>query len=139
MSNPYQFNQLPPPGQQPTVLKRPAVVLWYYLYCACMVLLYVLVAIAGLGAVIYGIENLDIEIDPKELNVVRVQSVFFGLVGVLFAGLFLLGIMAPRKKWGWITGIALICVGLSNCCCLPFGIPLLIFWLRADCKNWYGM
>jgi hypothetical protein len=33
--------------------------------------------------------------------------------------------------------LVLICIGMTSCCILPAAIPLLIFWLKPEAKNWF--
>ena len=62
----------------------------------------------------------------------RVMVIGGGSVAVE-AALFL-----PKKPWVWVYGIVAVCVGLPNCCFLPLSIPVLIFWLRPETKQYFG-
>ena len=56
-----------------------------------------------------------------------------GLTVLYAAPLFI----EPSKK-AWILGLVCIGLTLTSCCFLPFGIPLLIYWLKPETKAFYG-
>jgi cyanate permease len=42
----------------------------------------------------------------------------------------------PRKPWVWTYNLVVICLGMSNCC-FPVCIPLLIFWIKPEAKQYF--
>lgn len=106
-------------------LERPAVVIWFKIYCAGLALIYAGSALACLALAFYGIEGL--------------------LFGLLLAGLCLvlavisaLPILLPAKPWTWVYGVVLIAMGMTSACLLPVCIPLLIVWIRPEVKGYFG-
>jgi len=127
-----------PPPLQP--YDEPGVVLWFKVYCVVMLVMYLLVA--GIGAVFLFAP--DMVVDPNASGSNQPTShaeatimgvIYFGLGGV-FAAAFLVGLLWRRGMGAWVYGIVLICISFTSCCCLPATVPLLIFWLKPECKNW---
>ena len=54
------------------------------------------------------------------------------------AAAFSAGIFLPPRLWVWIYGIVLIAVGFTSACCIPFCVPLLIYWLKPEAKAYFG-
>lgn len=122
---------------QPNVAK-PAVYVWFLVFCLLMALMY-------LGCTIFG--GVLLSLDPAQLegmsrhgdpNGVWFQGLFMLILGLpLF--LFYAGVpFLPPRKWSWVLGIVAIALSLTSCCCMPAGIPLLIFWLKSETKAYYG-
>lgn len=110
----------------------PPVYRWFVIYCVCMALLYLVTA--GMGIVFLFIEP---DQDMSEVEA-RVMGVMFLILGLVFFVPYALAPFLPRKSWVWILGLVLICIGLTSACCLPACVPLLIFWLKPEMKDFYG-
>lgn len=119
----------------PTPGRRPAVVLWQYVYCALMALLYLGVAIAGAVMAIFRHQMVDETTTPNEL---LVMGLILFAVGLAFAVPFVAAPLLPRRRWVWVLHLVLIAVGMTSCACLPACIPLLVFWIRPDTQAWFG-
>ncbi len=141
MTNPYTpgpdlASPQPPVGP----MLQPQVVVWYRVYCSCFLLLYILVGIGGVSVLLFASEIAANSPNPDK-DVERLSNIFMGIVlsviSVLLCVLFAIGLMIPRKKWGWIFGFFPIAIGLTSPCCMPASIPLLIFWLKANNKRWF--
>lgn len=114
-------------------MQQPPVVLWFKVYAAAMVLLYIVCAALGVAIVLFGHEYGDMEAGEAIL-VGGVFTAFSGpLILIYGAALFL-----PRKSWVWIYDLVLICGGFTGCCTLPFSIALLIFWIKPETKAYFG-
>ncbi len=121
---------------------KPQVVIWYTVYCSCFLVLYVLTAVGGVALALFASE---IAANSPELNkdAERVGNLIMGvgltIISVLLCFVFLVGLIAPRKKWGWIYGFIPIAIGLTSPCCMPASIPLLLFWLKENNKRWFNV
>ncbi|MGI8556103.1 MAG: hypothetical protein ACR2LT_07085 [Pyrinomonadaceae bacterium] len=96
---------------------------WYRMYCAALVILYLILAITGAIAVI----------DSYGGNVENPRDAFTSGVFLLILG----GILSPRPA-SWILGIVLIALGMTSLCLVPFTLPLLFFWLKPQTRNYFG-
>lgn len=129
---------LQPPGTIPhddAPSAYPPVWLWYRVYAVLMALLYVATAVMGIlylagAGFLPGVSGAD-------------QAIFviYGVVmlamGVVFAGLYGAAPFLPKKRWAWIYHTVLIGIGMTSCCCMPFCIPLLIYWVKPDVKTMF--
>jgi hypothetical protein len=115
---------------------KPVVVTWYKVYAGFMTALYLFFALAGALLLAFGSELADAETDEME---VQIMGAVYGVLGLFFGVAFGIGLTVPRRRWGWVYSIILICIGLTSCCTLPASIPLLIYWLKAETKSYYGM
>jgi hypothetical protein len=111
------------------------VIPWFYAYCVLCLLMYLLVVVV-VSLFIAGIFPVE---TPEEPAMPPIIGGIYIVLGMVLAAAFALGLLAPRRKWGWIYNLVLICLTMTSCGCLPMAIPLLIFWIRADCRHWYGM
>ena len=110
----------------------PAVYNWFVVYCILMALLYL--ALAAMG-IVFMFSEPDPEMSAAEAKVMG--SVFI-ILGLIFFVPYAIAPLLPRKSWVWVLGLVLICIGLTSACCLPACIPLLIFWLKPEMKQFYG-
>jgi len=112
----------------------PEVVKWFKAYCGFMCLLYLGVAAASL---------IFFFVPPSELEMpasaARFTGVILLLVGFALFALFLIPFLVGPVRWMWGYGIALIAIGLTSACCVPACLPLLIFWLKPEAKNYYSV
>ena len=112
------------PGQD-----RPAIVIWWTVYCFVAGGFYLLSSVVQL---IGGRGSSGLESDPAAAVLTLVFM--FGVAIFYAAGPFL-----PRGRAAWVFGIVQMAVGLlcSFVMCLPVVIPLLVFWLRPECRDWF--
>jgi uncharacterized paraquat-inducible protein A len=112
--------------------ETPQVYKWFVAYCAFMALLYLTTAVMG---IVFMFIEPDRDMSAEEAKLMGAVFLIIGLVlFVPYASVPFL----PRKSWVWILGLVLICLGLSSACCLPACIPLLIYWLKPEMKEFYG-
>lgn len=111
----------------------PGAVTWFRVYAVLFTLMYLGVVVLGVLFVILGEAYLEMPSQEALLvgGIMAVMSVPFALAYI--ASFFL-----PRKPWVWVYDLVLIAVGLTSCLTMPFAIPLLIYWLKADVKAWFG-
>ncbi len=121
------------PGDTPG---PPRVWSWYVGYCACMALLYLLSLIAG----VFLLANstwLAEETEEEPLLYI-LQGSMFTVLGSALLVLYAAAPFLPRRKWAWYYGFVTIGIGMTSLCCVPFTIPLLIFWIKEDTKRYLG-
>lgn len=100
-----------------------------------MALLYVACIVLGVFFLFMSGELADEE-TPRFLWVVY-GALFIGL-GILLAGLYAAAFFLPPKPWTWVYHLVLIGFGMTSCCCLPFSIALLVYWLKPETQAWFG-
>jgi hypothetical protein len=127
-----------PPGTLPhddSPSVHPPVWLWYRLYVVLMALLYVGTAVTG-GLYLAGAGFLP-GISSADQAMFVVYGVLMLGMGIVFAGVYGAAPFLPKKRWAWFYHTVLICIGMSSCCCMPFCIPLLIYWIKPDAKSMF--
>lgn len=112
--------------------QKPAVWGWYVTYCIAMAALYLVVVVAGFTVLLTG--PTGPEVDPLGSKIGSLIVIGLGLVLLIP---FAAGPLLPRRRWAWVVGLVLICIGLTSMCCLPIAIPLLIWWLKPETKEYY--
>ena len=113
------------------VVERPPVWKWYIVYAVFMALLYLFVALMGVGY-LAGAGFLPVGQDEQILF--GVYGGLFLVLGIVFAGLYVAAPFLPKKPWAWIYHLVLIALGLTSCCTLFVCVPLLIYWLKPETK-----
>jgi hypothetical protein len=106
---------------------------WYRVYVGFMAALY-LAVLAGGMALVFAAGTMSGDEAQQSL----VMGVVYGIMGAVFALVYGIALFLPRKPYNWIVGIVLIAFGLTSCCFLPAAVPLLIFWLKPETKNYFG-
>lgn len=113
---------------------RPTVVAWYKAYCWTMVAIY-LIIFAGSVLTLALADFSTMRGDPEGA---KIQLVVLAVMGLPLAILFAVGPFLPRSTGGWIYGIVLIALGLTSCLCWPATIPLLIYWIKPETKQYFS-
>lgn len=110
----------------------PRTLFWFRVYAVLLAVTYL--ALAGLGVVF-------LLLPPEQLGMDSLEALLvgwlFAILGLLFFAIVLPAFFLPRRGWGWIYGLVLICFGLTSAIFLPICIPLLIFWLKDPVKDWF--
>ena len=112
-------------------MNSPPVWLWYRVYAVFMGLFYAGIALA-IGALLVATSGQGI--NDEEL-------VLFILAGLFCLGCalpFLAAPFLPRVPWAWYYHLVLIALGMTSLCCMMMSIPLLIFWLKPENKQFFG-
>ena len=107
----------------------------YVAYAMVMLLTYVATAV-------YGYLLREGEVSPPERyrpESLRLWGTVVLSAGVVLSLVFLFGLVAPKRPWGWGYKLVLICFGLSSPCTWPVTIPLLRRWCKPDMKRYYRM
>jgi hypothetical protein len=112
---------------------RPPAVGWFTVYAIAMALMYF--CAIGLGTVLLVFAPGSTADEVLEL---RINGIVCIVVGIPCLAVFAVAPFLPRRRWVWIYDLVLICLGMTNCCCLPVCIPLLIFWIKPETKAWFG-
>ena len=69
------------------------------------------------------------EVESKRLG--------FYLIFAVFCVVNMLALLPYRKRWFWTYCLVVIGVGMCSFF-MPFCIPLLIFWLKQDTKDYFS-
>ena len=112
--------------------QKPAVWGWYVTYCVAMAFLYFVTVVMGLIMLLTGPTGPDV--DPVENKII--SFIFIGM-GLALLIPFAAGPLLPRRRWAWVVGLVLIVIGMTSMCCLPVAIPLLIWWIKPETKEYY--
>ena len=67
----------------------------------------------------------------------KIMAPTYGVAMIISMGIFGVSLFTKPKPWTWVYNLVVICLGLTSCSMI-FCIPLLIFWLKPECKNYYG-
>lgn len=117
-----------------TQAERPQVYTWFVVYCILLCLMYVF--LIGMGFLYPKLAELSGESDRI------LQAAFAGpiysIIGVIFFFAYLIALFLRPGPGAWVYDLVLICLGMTNCCCLPITIPLLIFWIKPATRNYFG-
>ncbi len=123
-----------PPSPHVPPAGLPKVVFWFRVYTGCMTTLYVLCILAAPVVLFAGTRTAG-----EHGVVLKIEAVFLLLVGVVLAAAFALPFVLPRKRWVWVYDLVLICIGMTSCCILPAAVPLLIYWVKPETKDWFSL
>lgn len=124
------------PGGRPGV--KPRVWQWYLAYCFFMAFLYLVIAVA-FGVALPFAEEIAEESDDVDAMELKIQAIVMLVVCIPLLFLYGAAPFLPKTKLAWIWGFVTIGIGLTSICCLPFTIPLLIFWLKPETKAFFGV
>ncbi|CAN5756878.1 hypothetical protein BH23PLA1_BH23PLA1_10060 [soil metagenome] len=118
-----------PPGTSPQVWT------WFVVYCVVMCL-FALLSV-GLGVLVLMLPQLDpqADIEPEMAMIMGGAYIVIGLILVLP---YLIAPFLPKRPWVWVFDLVLICLGFTNCCTIPACIPLLIYWIKPETREFFG-
>jgi hypothetical protein len=119
-------------GVQPS--KTPAVWVWFVVYCIVLCIGYLCCAGLGLFLLVAG-PQLGGEADHLPMRLVGAAYMLLGFVFLIPTAF---GPFLPAKPWAWVYGLVLICMGFTSCCCIPFSVPLLIYWIKPEGRAYFG-
>jgi hypothetical protein len=81
-------------------------------------------------------------IEPEKLEMPPEAAYITGGLLMLSAGLFfvvcLLPLICRPRPWLWVYDLVVICIGFTSGCFWPICIPLLIFWIKPEVKQYFG-
>jgi hypothetical protein len=119
-------------GAQPTT-GTPGVWVWFIIYCSFVALICAFYVFVGVIALVSPSTDPDVSREGSMMGGFFLITIF-GLLGAMFGSAPFL----PKRPWVWIYDLVLICLSFSGCC-IVFGIPLLIFWLKPETKAFFNM
>jgi hypothetical protein len=122
---PFGYGPYEPPSSS---RGRPAVIVWYRVYAAMTLLLYVGMLVG------WTMINTGDRGHGPETAIMLLIVLGAALV---FGGFYAVAAMVPYKPWGWTVGLIAICLGLSSCL-VVFAVPLLIYWMKPEAKAAFG-
>ncbi|MEQ8821711.1 MAG: hypothetical protein RLY93_15855 [Sumerlaeia bacterium] len=61
------------------------------------------------------------------------------LVSLALGPLYLAGVFPPRRSWMWYYGLVLMSISSLAVCPAVVTGPIIYYWLREDCRSWYGV
>lgn len=106
---------------------------WFRIYAILLALIYVASILFGTFLLIA--QPKTSTRDEAEIFLTGILLTVFGLP---FLILSIVGVFLPKRRWAWVYGLALICIGMTSCCFLPITIPLLINWIKPETKALFG-
>ncbi len=101
-----------------------------------MALLYLLCLIGGIFLFAYS-EWLAADSDEQPFMYV-IQGLVFAVIGGVLLLLYAAVPLLPRKKWAWYYGFLTIGIGMTSICCVPFSLPLLLFWIKDETRQFFS-
>lgn len=114
-------------------LVKPGVITWFYVYCWILCIMYSVVMFASI---------IFFVVDPAKLEMAASDACITGAVMLLGGGVFfvfgLLPLIFRPRPWLWVYDLIVICLGLTSCCFWPICIPLIIFWIKPETKQYFG-
>ena len=116
----------------PSVQVKAAVWKWYVAYCTVMAVVFLTLAVVGVVCLF--VNPAELEMGRGEATLMSFTFIFLGL-GLMVP--YVAAPFLPRRRWAWILGIVLICLGMTSTCCLPAAIPLLVFWVKPENKVYF--
>ncbi len=135
----------PVPGWPPTVPPdvyppgpdhppaSPGVWPWFIVYCV-VTALFCLCGCA-VGTIFLVVDPVELEMDPVEA---KIAGYMYIGISVFFFVPYIIAPFLPRRRWVWIYDLVLICLGMTSCCTLPACVALLIFWIKPNCRRFFG-
>lgn len=122
----------------------PKVVVWFRVYCAVMILVYI--AVAVLGGWVASNPSVLTSNNPNpsptsSMPTSQEEALFVGVIycgmGAFFAIVHIVPFLLPRRFGVWVFSIVVIALGMTSCLTWPATIPLLIFWVRKETREWF--
>lgn len=118
-------------GESPT----PEGVTYYRLYCGFLAAAdFIIVVISFVMMIEPSLKPTGL---PKDLSNVIVGAFYLLIVGLHLLGC-LLTLFSGRKPWVHTLGMVIVGLSLLSCCCMPFGLPVLIAWNKPDVKRYFA-
>ena len=95
------------------------------------------VLVIGLGGFLVAMAQ-EIGDGADERQAAQFMGAVYAASGLIFCVVFGIGLALPRKSWGWIYGIVLICFGFMSCCTMLPCIFLIIHWVKPETKQYFS-
>lgn len=114
--------------------EKPKVYTWFVVYCILMCLMYL--CLMGLGFFYPKLAAMSGE--SQRMAQATLIGPIYSIFGLIFFVAYLVALFLKPVPGAWIYNLVLICFGMTSCCCLPITIPLLIFWIKPETKNYFN-
>ena len=150
MNQPLASNPQPPPLPALPAGARPAGLLFYRCWCVLFVLIYLGVSVEEIlvatgriepsldlieSAVSYDNQQARDGIVAEKRNDAPGVAAFAGLVAAAYA----FAAVVPRKPWGWVFGLVMICTTTFPFVITAAGtIPLVMFWVKPAMRAYFN-
>jgi len=114
---------------------RPAVIVWYRIYCAFTLVL-------SLGVLAFAVLAARATADPDVAvrhgaGEAQLSVLLLLLLSVALVIFYAVATFVPYKPWGWSMGIIAIGLGLTSAL-IVVAIPLLVYWLKPITRAAFG-
>jgi hypothetical protein len=122
----------PPSRDSARLDARPAVIVWFRVYSALMMLL----SLGMLGLALlkgYQATRPEVALSANGADAPLV-AIMLALLCAALVALYGVATFVPFKPWGWSVGLVAISVGLAGGSML-FALPLLVHWLKPRVKG----
>lgn len=113
--------------------EKPKVIFWFQVYCWVLCVMYLAVAAFSMTFFMIPAEDMDM---PPYLSLL--MGILFLLMGLVMLAACMLPLLLRPRSWLWTYNLVIICIGMTSACFLPICIPLLIYWLKPEAKNYFG-
>src|SRR5919205_60044 len=113
--------------------QKPPVWGWYVAFCVAMAVMWLTLVIMGLSFILSDRSNREMSQQDAQ-----VMGLIFIVLGGALTLLYAAAPFLPRRKWAWVLGLVLIVLSMSGTCCLPAAIPLIIWWVKPETKEYFG-
>jgi hypothetical protein len=123
------------------LIPPPRVLVWYRVYCAVVGSLSLVDVVAGGGGLLFRRQLAEWSVKWLGVGEPAAYAVLGALVlavGLLQTCLFWLAFFLPRRPWAWVYHLALIGLGLTDPCFFFPCIFLMVFWLKAPTRTYFG-
>ena len=112
---------------------KPKVLPWFKTYCAVLTAMYVVLLPVGFMYLL---------VDPESLQMQATEAKIMGTIFIAMSAPLAIATALPffvkPVPWLWVYDLVIICLGMTSCCFMPACIPLLIFWIKPETKQYFG-
>lgn len=124
-----------PPGAEYIQDERPPEgVVYFRIYAGFMAVINAILALLGL--VLMFMPLFSTSASARNTGT-WILGLVYGGIGIAFFVPWVIALFGGRKPWVHTLGTVMIALGMTQICCLPILIPLLIQWLKPETKRWY--
>ena len=109
----------------------PPIWLWYRIYAVSMGLLNGFVASILVGLLMLtGFEAMS----GDDMSTFIIAIAMCGPLSIAY----LIAPFLPRAPWAWMYHMIAICLPMTSPCCMPIGIPLIMYWTKPETRAFFG-
>ncbi len=118
-------------------MPKPGAIAWYRAYAALLMVVHGVVFLMMVGMIFLQrwLPHSDVDL-PAWIMIF--YYAFLGMTALGMFGLYLASFFLERSPGAWTYHAIMICIGMTSPCFIPFGFPLLIFWIQDPVKNYFG-